>query len=228
MLVNKPGCVPVHATTSNHTQGIISKLKRSHPNLHISVPQRVSRGIWKLHFVDPKSPAPKQFVVPKHSNHEWKLCQLKIKQLGDDSFCAVCVSNTYHDKIDSCLAHYLWGPHSNDPKTLGIQYVVELQVELLTYQTYQLRGQLAAMGCPIVGDALYGGGTCDAYDREHHEWNRMAAQCGSSTFQLPMFDDKKHLVTSEGKCECVLENAWWSRYLQQYESYHQLQKEATA
>ncbi|CAN0508700.1 unnamed protein product, partial [Scytosiphon promiscuus] len=32
----------------------------------------------------------------------------------------------------------------------------EVQVELLTGRTHQIRGQLAAEGCPIYGDLLYG------------------------------------------------------------------------
>jgi len=35
--------------------------------------------------------------------------------------------------------------------------VVEVEVELMTGRSHQIRGQLATLGFPLCGDAMYGG-----------------------------------------------------------------------
>ncbi|KAL7578254.1 hypothetical protein ACA910_012673 [Epithemia clementina (nom. ined.)] len=47
------------------------------------------------------------------------------------------------------------------------QAVVELHVELLNGRTHQIRGQLAALGFPIVGDVPYGGAKLAALDDQN-------------------------------------------------------------
>ncbi|KAL9179140.1 hypothetical protein ACHAXT_000182 [Thalassiosira profunda] len=181
------------------------------------------------HYVDIRSPTPKKFVrnQPKHSNHEWGHCSLRILSVGQSkNFRAACVSSKFSDANEETLAHRLWGPTTEHPaEDLGVQYVMELSVQLLNGKArpHQIRGQLAALGVPIVGDAAYGGGTCEM--RGHrHTWERMAVQVGRLEMGLPKVeegeDGKRTLVPSD-EVEGVfsLNAAWWSEYLADYERH---------
>jgi hypothetical protein len=165
---------------------------------------------------------------PTKNPELWHECQMRIVRVGDDKFRAACVQSVYKDSPDHCLAHRLWGLGSETPAEDlgGVKYVVELIVETITSRKHQLRGQLAALGYPIVGDTCFGGGKCDAHGN-YHSWNRLALQCCELSFPLPEWhaqgNDKAKLVPSETRCIFHLNDAWWSKYLKQYETYHQLQ-----
>jgi len=186
------------------------------------------------HYVDVRSPTPKKFVrnKPKSSNHEWQQCLMKITSIGTPSnnFRAACVSSKYSDSNDFTLAHRLWGPEKDHPaEEYGVHYVMQVDVQLMTKCPHQIRGQLSALGVPIVGDWPYGGGACEM--RGHrHLWRRMAVQICHLEFTLPDWEEdeekKKILVLAkEGeeaeakKCVFHLNTAWWSEYLADYEQY---------
>lgn len=185
------------------------------------------------HYVDVRSPTPKKFVLrnkPNASSHEWQRCLMKITNVGSPSsaFRAACVKSKYSDSNDYTLAHRLWGPNMEHPaEDLGVQYVMQIDVQLLTKCPHQVRGQLAALGFPIVGDAPYGGGTCEM--RIHrHMWRRMAIQICHLEFSLPKWDEasescgeKKRVLVKADEKKCVfhLNTAWWSEYLLDYERY---------
>mmetsp|Transcript_38927 Transcript_38927/g.81429 ORF Transcript_38927/g.81429 Transcript_38927/m.81429 type:complete len:601 (+) Transcript_38927:212-2014(+) len=189
------------------------------------------------HYVDVKSATPKVFVrnKPQSSNHEWSRCLMKITSIASNStnFRAACVSSKYSDSNDFTLAHRLWGPNYEHPaEDVGVQYVMQVDVQLMgTKAPHQIRGQLAALGIPIVGDGPYGGGTCEM--RMHrHMWHRMAVQICHLEFRLPKVgqeeeeeeevkeEKKTELVpTEEDKCVFHLNTAWWSEYLVDYERY---------
>lgn len=186
------------------------------------------------HYVDVRSPTPKKFVrnKPKSSNHQWEHCLMRILNVGQQSknFRAACVSSKYNDSNDCTLAHRLWGPDKEHPaEDAGVQYVLQVDVQLMTRAPHQIRGQLAALGVPIVGDAPYGGGACEM-KMHRHSWNRMALQICHLEFQLPAWEEneekKKELVPSSvetkeerdaNKCIFHLNTAWWSEYLVDYE-----------
>ncbi|KAL7536804.1 hypothetical protein ACHAXR_007404 [Thalassiosira sp. AJA248-18] len=191
------------------------------------------------HFVDAKSPTPKHFVrnKPKSSNHDWAQCLMRITSIGHESWRAACVRSTYSDSNDFTLAHRLWNPNMEHPaEDIGVQYVMQIDVQLLNSKArpHQIRGQLAALGIPIVGDAPYGGGECEM--RMHrHLWTRMAVQICHLEFSLPKWEQveggeekedgassssSRVLVPSEeDKCVFHLNTAWWSEYLVDYEKY---------
>jgi 23S rRNA-/tRNA-specific pseudouridylate synthase len=193
--------------------------------------QFLSSSTVVQHYLDVKSPVPKRFVakVPKdvkNQRKDWQSCQIRILQIGHESFRAACVRSVYKDSIDKCLAQRLWGADSDTPaEDLGVQYVMELQLEIVgTAHKHQIRGQLAALGFPVVGDITYGGGKCEFHSNKH-VWNRMALQCNTVSFPEPIWEDeedhKKGLVPSERQCVASIHKAWWSEYLAQYEQYHQ-------
>jgi hypothetical protein len=187
------------------------------------------------HYVDPKSATPKRFVRHKPSSPDSPMqqCLMRITKVGDEKYRAACVSSQYSDSNDCTLAHRLWSPHAAYPaEELGVSYVMQLEVELLNevHRPHQLRGQLAALGCPIVGDEAYGGGVCEM-GANRHTWSRMAVQLCRLEFALPQWSTeecgegeekkvKKVLVPSDDeRCEFYLSNAWWTEYLMDYERY---------
>jgi len=100
---------------------------------------------------------------------------------------------------------------------LGVSYVMQIDVQLLTAKPHQIRGQLAALGCPIVGDVAYGGGSC-VMRMHHHMWQRMAVQLCHLEFIMPEWnEDKTALVKTDKKCTFHLNTAWWTEYLNDYE-----------
>jgi len=185
------------------------------------------------HYVDVKSATPKKFMRfrPKNSNHEWSKCQMKITSVGHGkNFRAACVSSKYSDSNDCTLAHRLWGPdHDHPAEDIGAKYVMQVDVQLMTKCPHQIRGQLSALGIPIVGDGPYGGGLCEM--RMHrHLWTRMAVQICHMEFNLPKWEDegeekkeekekKRELETTEENCVFHLNTCWWSEYLVDYERY---------
>ena len=178
-----------------------------------------------------------------NNNHDWKECHLRIWNVGDDSFRAACVQSLYPDSMDGNLAHRLWGPDSPTPaEDLGVAYVMELRVQVVGSTTssttttsttnssathfyeakQQVRGQLAALGFPVVGDTLRGGGVCELHCHKH-KWNRLALQCCELAFMEPQKDESSPgLVASNRQCVFRLHQAWWSEYIQLYESYHKM------
>lgn len=184
-------------------------------------------GTILTHYENPKTPAPKKFVrhPPKtNNNKQWLKCEMKITRVGGDRLRAAYVDAETNDAVDpdSTLAHRLWG-QSNLPE--GVKYVMDLEVELVTAgrsRPHQLRGQLAQLGCPIVGDEVYGGGVCET-GAHRHVWNRMAVQCCELSFPEPKWkeedDDnkaKKTLVASDRIANFRLHTAWWTGYLEDY------------
>lgn len=229
---------------------ILDKVKRSYKCLVcIPEPDHIRRlenfqlrDTTVVHYTDPKSSTPKRFVRNKPSNdgkykHHWQECQLRIKKVGDENFRAACVQSVYPDSVDSSLAHRLWGPESTKPaEDLGFKYVMEIEVEILnqSHRKAQIRGQLAALGCPIVGDTVYGGGISEIFSK-HHSWKRMALHCCELSFPEPVWSDEKstdekqvpnkkkkqrELVVTGHRCIFRHEQAWWSDFISQYELFH--------
>jgi len=177
------------------------------------------------HYVNVQLPAPKKFLTHKTKPNQ-ELCLLRIVGVGGNSnnLRAACVSSQFNDSSDATLAHRLWGPTALHPaENIGVKFVMQLDVELLTSRPHQLRGQLAAMGLPLVGDKVYGGGSCEM--RGHrHMWHRMAVQVCHLSFALPKWEeteDGKHMLVPSGKKTVVsnLNKAWWTSYLDDYERF---------
>lgn len=116
------------------------------------------------HCFDPKSPNPKKKFVrsqPKSADHDWTESKMRIISVGcgtdERALRAASVTSQCADANDPdvTLAHRLWKPEPgvNPADRLGAQHVMELEVEDLSDLPHQLRGQLAQLGCPIVGDS---------------------------------------------------------------------------
>lgn len=167
------------------------------------------------HYMDAQSPAPKSFVSEEPldadsngSGNNWLECQLSILDVSK----AVPVSST----LEKCL----WRSDLNNRKPSLCSFLAELEVELYTGRTHQIRGQLAAMGFPIVGDPLYGGGGDICASRARGS-DSMALQCCSIQFPHPEWAEKQRksgkyyrwLVPSTRNFAVRLDQAWWTHCL---------------
>mmetsp|Transcript_9414 Transcript_9414/g.23095 ORF Transcript_9414/g.23095 Transcript_9414/m.23095 type:complete len:631 (+) Transcript_9414:195-2087(+) len=153
------------------------------------------------HYVDANSRAPKFFVDAHNFNEsdasiaiatstsgrerassdavgstcKWQLCKLRIRSM------------TILKKSCNLLSE------ATSTGTLEHLVCSELEIELLTGRTHQIRGQLAALGCPILGDPLYGGAGAAEKNipssPKSREWKdrsslRMALQCCELAFPV--------------------------------------------
>lgn len=107
----------------------------------------------------------------------------------------------------------------------GCVAVVEVEVELLTGRTHQIRGQLSAEGFPLVGDAQYGGAV--PQEREgignstHYiHSDELALQCSQLEFLDPDIvvkdDGTESMIPSDRWSTFRLDDCWWTPLLDKY------------
>lgn len=105
--------------------------------------------------------------------------------------------------------------------------VAQVNVELLTGRTHQIRGQLAAEGHPLVGDAAYGGAKIRFGDNEEEmksgrffDSERLALQCSGLSFLDPdiIANDRgdARAVPSTRWKSYELKEAWWTPCIERY------------
>ncbi len=103
---------------------------------------------------------------------------------------------------------------SLDLKPKDCVAVAEVEVELLTGRTHQIRGQLATMGFPLCGDSLYGGVLSElpsmgvSKPSGYLASDYLCLQCCELSFCNPC--EEKRMNTFR------LEEAWWSTWLKEY------------
>lgn len=172
------------------------------------------------HYLEPSFKAPR--VFSSTFNEDWLECMLRMKQIGH-------VTPLIGDEASETLVTKLWGHSVNKPD--GCLAVVEVEIELLTGRTHQIRGQLSTLGFPICGDVLYGGfqpshskevsisqrgGYMDGYLNA----DLLALQCCELSFLDPDYQigskGKQEAVRSERINRFRIEKAWWSEYLEDY------------
>jgi 23S rRNA-/tRNA-specific pseudouridylate synthase len=171
------------------------------------------------HYLEPSICGPKQFVEALPAEANWPECLLKIRSVGN--FCALTGSQAGRD-----LAYALWenldytGSESVEERIpVDCQAVVEVEIELLTGRTHQIRGQLSAKGFSLVGDARYGGAL--PVNRTSGGSEKVALQCSELEFLDPDIVTKQDGSLSMDRSKrwnrFRLERAWWTPLLQQYQ-----------
>jgi 23S rRNA-/tRNA-specific pseudouridylate synthase len=194
------------------------------------------------HYLEPSIRSPKRFasIVPDDADDRdsWSECLLRITRIGE----ACMVRNDDDDDDDDddgsdvtpsdALSRCLWGDHG---RPIDCVAIVEIEVELLTGRTHQIRGQLAAEGYPLVGDVQYGGAVpntsslyrerCEGRVESFLDSERLALQCCSLEFLDPRRDDCGGVDTdgSPGRAKRSerwntfrLSSAFWTPFLDQY------------
>ncbi|CAB9496187.1 Sex-regulated protein janus-B [Seminavis robusta] len=182
------------------------------------------------HYLEPSVRAPKRFYASLPANATttitsgkteagWAECLMRIHKVGD--VCALRGNAASDD-----LAKSLWSS-AKEVMPPTCQAVVELEVELLTGRTHQIRGQLSAEGYPLVGDVPYGGAEPRESSYESKYGTTLALQCCRLNFLDPdirTFQTKKKgninkvdkMIPSKGWNEYELNSAWWTPILALY------------
>lgn len=177
------------------------------------------------HYLEPSMRAPKRFVSQRPAGTDWPESLLKIRR-------ASAIYALVGSEAGSNLAQSLWNSTlvegMNVP--LNCPAVMELEIELLTGRTHQIRGQLAACHYPLVGDVQYGGARPFSDEdiaryRNQHEYflnsERLALQCCELDFVDPdvvtKYDGTTNMTRSERWNRFRLEKAWWTPLLEQYD-----------
>ena len=168
-------------------------------------------GIMR-HYLEPSIRAPKRFLadIPHYAESAaWAECLLKITRIG--RVCTV-VGNAPSET----LSDNLWGGKHGRPK--GCIGVCELEIELLTGRTHQIRGQLAAEGFPLVGDVQYGGAIAQSTAEDIGEPEKrdgflslgdseeLCLQCCSLEFLEP------HLTVDSNGAESMTPSQRWKKF----------------
>jgi 23S rRNA-/tRNA-specific pseudouridylate synthase len=182
-----------------------------------------AEGTIVRHYLEPSAVCgPKRFVekLPEDATKKkWPECLLKIRSVG--KVCSLLGSQAGGD-----LAHALWdnpdyitSESAEHRIPTDCQAVVEVEIELLTGRTHQIRGQLSTLGFSLVGDARYGGALPANYTSAGSE--KVALQCCELEFLDPDIivkeDGVLFMKQSERWNRFRLERAWWTPLLQQYQ-----------
>lgn len=168
------------------------------------------------HWLEPSIRAPKTFAAVQ-GDSSWAECILKVKQVGD-AFPVV------GSEAANKLSRALWEEEGSKPRECVA--VVEVEIELLTGRTHQIRGQMSAEGFPLVGDIGYGGALptppiSGGVTKSIKVPEKLALQCCQLEFIEPKYHLKKKKdemvgVPSDKWRSFRLDRAFWTPMLEDY------------
>jgi 23S rRNA pseudouridine1911/1915/1917 synthase len=158
------------------------------------------------HYMMPSKRAPKVFSTIQH-DRTWQKCELVVLSARFVHQKLVINTDTTAATTASVSAELPVGIAAAEVNTVRLQ---EVEVQLITGRTHQIRGQFSAADCPIVGDALYynkavlndSGQSPSAYVCS----DKLALQSSSIAFTLPTTMGSDHVYNN-------LTTAWWSQYI---------------
>ena len=180
------------------------------------------------HYLSTRRTLPRVFSeVPLQEDEKgilhvkWLDCHLRITSVGFKDSGEPYVRVRGSKRADN-LAQNLWDlSDSSSLASLPCVAVTQVEVELLTGRTHQIRGQLAALGFPLVGDSLYGGGFL-AGDGKENTCRRMGLHCSQLSFpnaetcndeENTKRKDRQRLIPSSKINTFRWDDAWWNEYV---------------
>lgn len=142
------------------------------------------------HYMDANSSAPRTFSTQTSLDGKWLECKMRLIDIQElDSMSNELNSDTYF----------------------------QVEIELLTGRTHQIRGQMAALGHPLLGDPLYGKDHDESIHRKRKNGDLMALQCSEISFPTPEWklNEKrrvKQLYPTQHNSLFRINISWWDNY----------------
>jgi 23S rRNA-/tRNA-specific pseudouridylate synthase len=169
------------------------------------------------HYLESSDRAPKRFErsppsMEDQSSSKWLECLLKVRQVSP----LIPIPTP-----DSPLAQALWAQQTTTSIPPNTKAVCEVDIQLLTGRTHQIRGQLSKLGFPIVGDEHYGG-AIPRDEKMEQNVQLLALQCCQIGFWDANYEQvwnrkrRKDIIQgspSDRWVSAVLHAAWWTPHL---------------
>lgn len=175
-------CCSAPVETQHAYSGIRKGYRCLVQQLETAVPFRLQANQILCHYMEQTKGTPKVFVteVPaaegaSTNRKKYLQCRLRIVAVQD---CAAAAA----------AAQGVATAERNSNRGADVTYLQEVHIELLTGRTHQIRGQLAAVGYPIVGDALYHPAHTTNNEQQQQQ-QRLALECHRLAFVDPTTTD---------------------------------------
>ena len=194
-----------------------------------------SEGTVVRHYLEPSIRAPKRFAPSNPNNNStWLKCLLRVV---DVKYIVPTVGSRASERLADALWDGKTGATGGGGPPVDSGAAAEVEVELLTGRTHQIRGQMAALGFPLVGDVQYGGAAVSSSDDAGFasaNKERLALQCCELEFLDPDFITNKQgevrgIPSEEGRWNRFrLDRAWWTPLIERYEEEEEEEEEEAA
>ena len=197
-----------------------------------------SEGTVVRHYLEPSIRAPKRFAPSNPDNNStWLECLLRVV---DVKYMVPTVGSRASERLADSLWDGKTGATGGGGPPVDSGAAAEVEVELLTGRTHQIRGQMAALGFPLVGDVQYGGAMASSSSSAENAGfasankERLALQCCELEFLDPDFitnrkGEVRGIPSEEGRWNRFrLDRAWWTPLIEQYNEEEKEEEGAAA